>query len=274
MVVSPKRLARCAEKAKPFGAAVSGLTYAARASTEDGMNAVLTSLAKAIGQLGDRVVARLLVKTALLTLLVFLVLGTGAYAGLAALFAKTGLAQAGLAGAVAAVILTGLAFWFLFRVVALAVLQFFADEVIVAVEEKHYPHAAKNAHNLPFSRDLRNALSGIGRALGYNALAAPFALALIFTAIGPAAVFLIVNAVLLGRELTDMAWLRHCSDQPEANPVPAMQRLMLGGVIAAIMLVPLVNFIAPILGAAAGTHLAHRSIGSRITHSERATIEA
>jgi uncharacterized protein involved in cysteine biosynthesis len=227
------------------------------------MNAVLTALKKALAQMGDKVVARLLVKTALLTLLAFIGLGAAAYFGLTAVFAATGLDQTGLAGAVAAVLVTGLAFWFLFRVVALAVLQFFADEIVIAVEERHYPQAAACARKLPFQRDLRNSLSGAGRALLYNALAAPIALALIFTAVGPAAVFLTVNAVLLGRELTDMTWLRHCGEpphfKPTPSPVPKAQRFMLGLVIAAIMLVPLANFLGALLGAAAGTHLVHRA---------------
>lgn len=226
------------------------------------MNSVLTALKKGLAQLGDKVVARLLVKTTLLTLLVFLVLGVGAYFGLTAAFSATGLDETGLAGAVAAVLVTGLAFWFLFRVVALAVLQFFADEIVIAVEQRHYPKAAESERKLPFQRDLRNALTGAGRALMYNALAAPVALLLIFTAIGPAIVFLTVNAVLLGRELTDMTWLRHCGEPPGPNPVPKAQRLILGGVIAAIMLVPLANFLGAILGAAAGAHLVHNAIGN------------
>lgn len=229
------------------------------------MNAVLTALKMGLAQLGDKAVARLLVKTALLTLLVFVVLGAGAYFGLTAAFAATGLEGSGLAGALAALVVTGLAFWFLFRVVALAVLQFFADEIVIAVEQRYYPQAAENARKLPFQRDLRNSLSGAGRALLYNALAAPVALLLIFTAIGPAIVFLTVNAVLLGRELTDMAWLRHCGEpphfKPTPNPVPKAQRLILGGVIAAIMVLPIANFLGAILGAAAGTHLVHAARG-------------
>lgn len=225
------------------------------------MNAVISALAKSFGQLSDRVVVMLLVKTAALTLLVFALFGTALYLGLTAGFEAGGIEQAGWAGAAAAVILGGLAFWFLFRVVALAVLQFFADEIVVAVEQKHYPQAATQARKLPFRRDLANSARGIGRALLFNALALPIAILLTFTAIGPAIVFLLVNAVLLGRELTDMAWFRHCGEGTAANPVPGVQRFLLGGVIAAIMLVPLVNFLAPILGAAAGTHLAHRHMG-------------
>lgn len=226
------------------------------------MNAVLSALLKAIGQLGDRVVIMLLIKTGLLTLLAFVMLGVGVYFGLTAGLAWFGMTEAGLAGAAAAVVIAALAFWFLFRVVALAVIQFFADEIVIAVEEKHYPEAAACARKLPFQRDLANSLRGVGRAFLFNALALPVAIVLLFTAIGPAVVFLLVNAVLLGRELTDMAWFRHCETQAEQNPVPAFQRVLLGGAVAMMMLVPLVNFVAPIIGAAAGTHLTHRAMAA------------
>jgi len=102
---------------------------------------------------------------------------------------------------------------------------------------------------------------GLLRAIGYNLLALPLAALLAFTAIGPAAVFLGVNAVLLGREVTDMAWLRHCEGAERDNPVPRFQRLALGAMVAGLMLVPLLNLLAPLVGVAAGTHLVLRRIG-------------
>lgn len=228
------------------------------------MTQLLSALAKSIGQLGDPVVARLLLKSAGLTLLVFVALGFALFAGLSYAFEWAGwgeswLSGANVAGAVMAVVISTLALWFLFRIVAVGVLQFFADEIVIAVEERHYPEAAASAQKLPFRKDLANSLRGMGRALLFNALALPLALILVFTAIGPAIVFLTVNAVLLGRELTDMGWLRHCGEPPAPNPVPKIQRLALGAVIAAVMMVPLANFLAPILGAAAGTHLVQQA---------------
>ena len=126
-------------------------------------------------------------------------------------------------------LVVAVAFWLLFRVVALAVLQFFADEVVAAVEARHYPELAKRARPLPLGREVRLALRGLLRVVGYNLLALPFAAVLLFTAIGPGLVFLAVNAVLLGREFTDMAWVRHCGAGGErANPVPRSDRVVLG----------------------------------------------
>ena len=151
--------------------------------------------------------------------------------------------------------LTVLAGWFAFRIVALAVLQFFADEVVLAVERKHYPAAAATARALPFREDLRNSMRGLRRALLFNVLALPVALVLLFTAIGPAIVFFLVNAVLLGRELTEMAWLRHRADPGEAIPLAGPTRFLLGGVVTALLAVPFLNLLAPVIGAATATHL-------------------
>jgi uncharacterized protein involved in cysteine biosynthesis len=239
------------------------------------MKAVLSALAKAFGQIGDRRVFALLAKTALLTVLVFVVFGGLLYLGLVQAFAASGIAGGGLAEAATAIVIAGISFWFLFRVVALAVLQFFADEIVIAVEQRHYPEAALRAKTLPFRRDLANSLRGIGRTVAVNLLALPVALVLVVTGFGSALVFLLVNAWLLGRELTDMAWLRHCEDQLSQNPVPRGQRLLLGAAVAGIMLVPLANFLAPIIGAAAGTHLAHRAMARQVTEQgERRALDA
>lgn len=226
------------------------------------MGAVIKALASAIGQLTDPAVLRVLVKSVLVTILGFVLLGLALYSALHWSLAQIGWSSGGLAEAAAAAIVTGIAFWFLFRIIALAVLQFFADEIVAAVERRHYPEQALLACKLPFRRDLANSLRGMGRALMFNIIAAPVALALIFTGIGPALVFLLVNAVLLGRELTDMAWLRRCGDAPSDNPVSGGQRFVLGVAIAGIMIVPIANLFASVIGAAAGTHLVHHVLGS------------
>lgn len=224
------------------------------------VNAVFQSLLKALRQLSDKAVFRVLVKSVLLTALVFIGLGFGVYYALVWFFGSYFGESGGFAEAAAAVLLAALAFWFLFRVVALAVLQFFADEVVAAVEAQHYPARAMHARKLPFRRDLANSMKGVSRAIGFNLLALPIAGLLLVTGIGAAAVFLAVNAWLLGRELTDMAWFRHCGEDPAQNPVARHERLLLGGAIAGIMVVPGLNLLAPVIGAAAGTHLTHRAI--------------
>ena len=222
------------------------------------MTAVPAALVKALGQLGDRRILAVLAKSVALTLAVFAGLGAGLYAGLAGLIERLG--YDGEWAGLAAVVLGLAAMWLLFRVVALAVLQFFADEVVAAVEARHYPARAAQARPLPFRRDLANSLRGLARATGYNLLALPVAGLVAFTGIGPALVFLAVNAVLLGRELTDMAWLRHTADGAEGNPAGQGERFLLGLAVAGVMLVPVAGLLGPVVGAAAGTHLVLRRL--------------
>lgn len=236
------------------------------------MSAVFSALAKAFAQLGDRAIVAVAVKSIALTLALFAVAGAGLYVGLQQVFRSDWFADV-LAGAwvtTAAIIVwlvvSFAAFWLLFRVVALMVLQFFADEVVAAVEARHYPALAQAARPLPLAREVAVGLRGVLRVVGYNLLALPLAAVLVFTAIGPGLVFLSVNAVLLGREFTDMAWLRHCGGDERGNPVGAGERVLLGGVIAAMMVVPVLNLVAPLIGAAAGAHLVLR----RLTAAERA----
>jgi len=228
------------------------------------MTSLPTSLLRAAGQLADPPVLKVMVKSVAVTLTIFAVLGwAGAY-GLDAGLAAAGLDRDYGLSAVLAAVLTVIAAWLLFRIVALAVLQFFADEVVLAVERKSYPQAAANARTLGLAEELRIGLGGAGRALAANLVAAPFALMLLFTGIGPALLFWAVNAWLLGRELVDMVWLRHrpeTTSAPEARaPVASLERFLLGGAIAALLAIPLVNFVAPVLGAAAATHLVHRKM--------------
>lgn len=55
-----------------------------------------------------------------------------------------------------------------------------------------------------------------------------------------------------------MVWLRHRADKAELAPVSGLTRFLLGGIVAALLIVPFVNLLAPVLGAAAATHLVHR----------------
>jgi CysZ protein len=217
---------------------------------------MLNAFALALQQLADPALRRIWLKSLAATLLVFVVLG-----GAIAWAAYHTAIRIGLAGeasgvlAFAGVLLGG---WLLWRIVALAVLQFFADDVVAAVEARHYPHHAKAARKLGWREELARGLGGAGRALAWNLAAVPVALVLLVTGIGAPLVFYLVNAVLLGRELQDMVWLRHRPTPDAPAPLTTGRRLLLGGAVTALLTVPFVNFLAPFLGAAAATHLIHR----------------
>lgn len=220
------------------------------------MTGLPAAFARGLGQLGDRRVLAVLAKSMGATLAIFAALAVALWRA-TALGLERFAAGWGEVGGLAALLLALFAGWLAFRILALAVLQFFADEVVRAVEARHYPAEAAKARDLSFAEDARNALGGIGRALLVNALALPVALLLLVTGVGTALLFLVVNAWLLGRELMDMVWLRQRPSPDAAPPLSRLTRLALGGIVAAMLLVPFLNLLAPVLGAAAATHLVH-----------------
>jgi hypothetical protein len=217
---------------------------------------IFHALALSLGQLAEPRVLRLLLKSLAVTLVIVAVLGAIGWWLLEDQLGRL-LVDTTLSGLLAtAVVLFG--GWLLWRIVAFTVLQFFADDVVVAVEERYYPAAAVNARRLGWHEELRHGLSSAGRALIANLIAAPFALALLVTGVGTALLFWLVNAVLLGRELMDLVWLRHRRSASEPAPLSAIERFALGGIVAALLIVPFANLLAPFLGAAMAAHLIHR----------------
>ena len=92
----------------------------------------------------------------------------------------------------------------------------------------------------------------------HTLFALPFALVLLVTGIGTPLLFWFVNALLLGRELTEMVALRHSAHgKTDATAVGGLTRFCLGGVVAALLAIPFVNLLAPVIGAASATHLFH-----------------
>lgn len=221
-----------------------------------------TALARAFAQLTDPAILRVLVKSILLTLGVIALLGFGAWYLLAGLLGRWELAYGAELGALVAIVVTAIGGWLLFRLVALAVLQFFADEVVQAVEARHYPAALASARAIDWHEELRNSMRSTVRAVIANLVAAPFAIALLVTGIGTPILFLLVNGWLLGRELQDMVWLRHRASPDDAQPLGAPLRFALGASIAGLLIIPFVNLLAPVIGAAAATHLVHGRKGT------------
>lgn len=224
---------------------------------------MLTAFALALGQIGDRTVLRILARSIVLSLALFAVLGVAGWWGIDWLLQHAGLDDGRFVGAegvrgtlaLAATLIGG---WLLWRVIALAALQFHADAVVEAVEARYYPDALDRAQPLGTRQELVVGLRGAARAILYNLIALPFALALLVTGLGTAIVFWAVNALLLGRELTEMVALRHRDAFGAALPLAPVAQFLLGGVVAALFFIPVANLIAPMIGAAMATHLIHR----------------
>jgi CysZ protein len=227
------------------------------------MPAVVTSLLLALGQLADPRVLRVMLKSLAVSLVLFAGVAWGGWYLIDWALAGAGLGDGLFRGAeelrgLAALLMALVGLWLAWRIVAMAVIGFFADEVVQAVEGRSYPEAAGRARDLPLAEQFSTSIAAAMRALLVNLAALPFALVLLFTGIGPALLFWAVNAVLVGRELQDMVWLRHRRFRGDPAPVGKAERFLLGGAIAALLALPFVNFLAPMLGAAAATHLIHR----------------
>jgi CysZ protein len=223
--------------------------------------AMLRALSLTLGQIGDRAILGVIAKSLALTLVIFAVLGVAAVFTTRALVATYGWGDdASFAAAAAA----GLAFivgaWLLFRAVAIPVIGLFADEVVAAIEARHYPAAAQIARPASVPLSLRLALASVARLILLNLLAVPLYAVLLFTAIGPVVLFLTINALLLGRDLGEMVAVRHLDAQPRKDwlRVTRGERAIMGAIVTGLFMIPIVNLIAPIVGAGMATHLFHR----------------
>ncbi len=157
----------------------------------------------------------------------------------------------GLAGAVGTAVLA----WLMFPAVLVSVVGLFLDRVVDATEERHFPAlpAARNPSTVTsVLSSVRLALT----AIGLNLVAVPA----YFVPVLNVAVFVLLNGYLLGREYFELVALRRLSP---AEVAAAKSRwrgpiLVAGGVVALLSLVPVLNLVAPVVGAALMTLRYHR----------------
>ena len=208
------------------------------------------AISKALGQLGDPRIQKLIGLSIALTIAVFIAIALLAWWLVGWLSGLSGwwgdIAQA--AGVLGTLVIA----WFTFPALAAAISAIFADRVMDAVEARYYP-----GRPAPFETPiLASILDGLKLALLSliaNLLALPF---LIF----PPLYFLIaygVNGFLLGREYYEMPAFRRLQ-RPVAKGLYRAHRgqFTLGGVlIAFISTIPIVNLVAPIIATAFMVHL-------------------
>lgn len=226
---------------------------------------MITALALAIGDLGNPRILGVLGRSLLITLAIFAGLGALAAWGLTGAdpcgwFMDDSCELGAGTGTLGALMLVALGLWFLFPAVALGVVSAYMDRIIAAVEAKHYPEAAASARPLGIVRGGWLGLGSAARVLVYNLIALPFYILLLVTGIGPLLLFLAVNGAAFGRDLGLMVAMRHAGRAERGPWLKATRgdRLLLGAGVTALFLVPFVNLLAPVIGAAAATHLYHR----------------
>lgn len=218
-----------------------------------------------LGQLFDRPILAVFVKSILLTLVLFAAVSVGMWFGMHALADGIAAWLGGWSGSdafadIATIVLVIFAHWLMFRAIAVAVVGIFADEVVAAVEAKYYPAAHAQARDVPLGRSIAMGLGSALRLIAVNLLLSPLYLILLVTGVGTALAFFLVNAWLLGRDLGDMVAARHMprGDLRGWRRRTGIGRFALGAVGTGLFLVPILNLIAPVLGAAMATHAFHR----------------
>lgn len=228
---------------------------------------IWTSFARALGQLPDPRFRRVVLLGVALTVLLLVAASLG-FVALVQWFVPdmTDLPLIGPVGgvdtalSVASVLLVlGLSV-FLMVPVASAFTGLFIEQVVDAVEDRHYP-ALPPARPLGLAEGLIASVNFIGLVVAVN-LVALFALLFV----GPFApvLFWAVNGYLLGQEYFTLVALRRMG-RAEAKVLRRAHRarLWLAGVLMAIPLtVPVLNLIIPVLGVATFTHIFHRIIAA------------
>ena len=219
---------------------------------------MLRSISLAFASLSDKRVMQVLAKVIALTLAAFVVLGVVLWYAIDAAFAYYMPNDDGMLGAAAALVVLVFSGWILFRSLAIAFTWVFADDIIDAVEDRHYPFYAAQGQRPSFAKAALMGLRSIGRAVGYNLLMIPVYLLLLVSGVGTPLAFLALNGYLLGRDLEDMLVSRH---GPMRAEIGAIRRFILGLGSVAAMLIPVFQFFVPVLATAAAVHVAHDKTG-------------
>lgn len=148
--------------------------------------------------------------------------------------------------------------YFLFPALATMVMSVFLDDVVDAVEAQYYPHD-RAPRPMAVMEGIMSGLRLGGTMLFWNTLALPLYVLLLFTAIGPFALYLVINGYLLGREYVELVSIRHLGSA-RAKEFRSFNRPMvlgLGVIGSGLFMVPIINLFAPLVLAGAAVHAFH-----------------
>ena len=215
---------------------------------------MIDAFVKAIRQLSDPAIRRVLWLGIGVSLAVFAVLWSGVgYLLTQTTFFQTGWLDTAVdaLGGVATLAIS----WFLFPVVISAFVGLFLERIAEAVERKHYP-ALPPARDIPIGETLAGSARFLGITLALNLVV------LLFLIVPPVFPFVFygVNGYLLSREYFEVVAARRMT-VPAAREMRRthMRRLFAAGLVVAFLLtVPFVNLLAPVVGTAAMVHIFHR----------------
>ncbi|PWR22513.1 EI24 domain-containing protein [Zavarzinia aquatilis] len=153
-------------------------------------------------------------------------------------------------------ILTGIGLAFMFPVMMTTLQSLFLDEAAAKVAARDYP-ADPPGRDIGFVEGTVSGLRFLAVTIALNILFLPLQIAGIFLPLLNLLVFLGLNGYLVGREYFEQVALRQASPA-EATRLRRANRLLVfsaGLLGTALMVVPVVNLIAPLVTLAAMVHL-------------------
>jgi len=149
--------------------------------------------------------------------------------------------------------------YLLFPGVVTMVMGLLTDKIAHAVEEEYYPNRMGN-RNVPYGDVIISAAKLALIMIIINLLALlPYIILFFMGGIGTILLFMTLNGFLLGREYFEMVAIRHMDRRTmnEFRTEHSGRIFIAGALIAGMFLVPFLNILAPIVGAAVMTHIFH-----------------
>ena len=207
-----------------------------------------------VSQLPDPAFRRVIIKSILLSVLVFIFLAIIVWFVLSETNFFTFWvfeAFADMFGGITAIVIS----WLLFPTLASFFITVFLEDIVEAVESRYYPNTLLEKINNP-SATFVISLRFTVIALFLNILAIPFYFFTIWFPPLGIFVFYCLNSYLLGREYFELVALRHIKlkDISSIRRSNSWQLFLFGSVTTFLFTIPIINFLAPILGVAGMTH--------------------
>ncbi len=144
----------------------------------------------------------------------------------------------------------------LFPAVTTAIVSIFLEDIVKAVEDKHYPNRPE-ARQQPMGEVIGQSVKFMGTVIGINILALPIYAILIFLPPLNLVFYYLLNGYLVGREFYEMVAVRRLS--PEQVIVlrkkAGLSLVVAGAITVFCMTVPILNLLVPVLAAAAMVHI-------------------
>jgi CysZ protein len=216
---------------------------------------LLAAFSKAFAQLSDPRILRVVVRSVLASVVLYVLMIAGLVWLLNTAWVKglplIGTLLAWGAGFAALIVAT-----LLFPGVISGLSGLWLDDVAAAVEARHYPHLPA-PRKTPLTEALSMSARLTVRTVAINIVLLPLYLVLLFVPPLNLVIYYGVNGRLLGREYFETVALRRLSP-PE---IDALRRarggsIWAGGAITAFLLtVPFLNLLAPVIGTAAMVHI-------------------